>query len=39
MKRPGFVLLAGILLIPGFLSAKDDKHLDPYVTGPANEAS
>ena len=38
MKRPGFVLLAGILLIPGFLSAKDDKHLDPYVTGPANEA-
>jgi hyperosmotically inducible periplasmic protein len=38
MKRPGFVLLAGILLIPGFLSAKDDKHLDPYVTGPATEA-
>jgi hyperosmotically inducible protein len=25
-------------LIPGFLSAKDDKHLDPYVTGPASEA-
>ncbi len=38
MKRPGFVLLAGILLIPAFSSAKDDKHLDPYVTGPANEA-
>ena len=38
MKRIGFVLLAGILLIPGFLSAKDDKHLDPYVVGPANEA-
>jgi hyperosmotically inducible protein len=38
MKRSWFVLLAGILLIPGFLSAKDDKHLDPYVTGPPNEA-
>jgi hyperosmotically inducible periplasmic protein len=38
MKRSGVVLLAGILLIPGFLSAKDDKHLDPYVLGPANEA-
>lgn len=38
MKRPGFMLLAGILLIPGFLSAKDDKHMDPYVTGPVNEA-
>ena len=38
MKRSGFVLLAGILLIPGFLSAKDDKHLDPYVLGPVNEA-
>jgi hyperosmotically inducible protein len=38
MKRSGFVLLAGTLLIAGFLSAKDDKHLDPYVTGPANEA-
>jgi len=38
MKRSGFVLLAGILVIPAFLSAKDDKHLDPYVQGPANEA-
>jgi hyperosmotically inducible protein len=38
MKRFGFVLLAGILLIPGFLSAKDDKHLDPYVLGPPDEA-
>jgi len=42
MKRSGFVLLAGILslqaAIPGLMSAKDDKHLDPYVLGPANEA-
>ena len=39
MKRSVFVLLAGILLIPAFLSAKDNKqHLDPYVLGPPNEA-
>jgi hyperosmotically inducible periplasmic protein len=37
MKRLGLALFAGTLLIPGFLSAKDDKHLDPYVLGPANE--
>lgn len=37
MKLPGFLLLAGIVLMPGLLSAKSDKHLDPYVPGPANE--
>ena len=41
MNRIGFALLATALLVSSGLAAKDkdDKqHLDPYVTGPANEA-
>ena len=42
MKRIAFALLAGALLMTASLSAakdKDDKkHMDPYVTGPVDEA-
>jgi hyperosmotically inducible protein len=41
MNRIGLALLAGTLLVSSGVAAKDkndDKHLDPYVTGPVNEA-
>lgn len=41
MNRIGFALLAGALLVSSGIAAKDkdDKqHIDPYVTGPADEA-
>jgi hyperosmotically inducible protein len=41
MNRIGFALLAGALLVSSGLAAKDKdnkQHLDPYVTGPADEA-
>ena len=39
MKRFGFVLLTGMMVMSGALSAKDNdkQHMDPYVNGPANE--
>src|SRR5207248_4066942 len=41
MNRFGFAVLAGVLLMSSGIAAnkdKEDKHLDPYVTGPENEA-
>jgi hyperosmotically inducible protein len=42
MKKSALTLLAGALLVSFSAVAvakdKDDKHLDPYLTGPANEA-
>jgi hyperosmotically inducible protein len=39
MKRFAVALFAGALLMSSSLAAKDDKnHLDPYVTGPVDEA-
>ncbi len=37
MKLIGFVLLTGALAIPGSFAAEKG-HMDPYVTGPQNEA-
>ena len=36
MKRIGFVLLTGMMAMSGTLIAKD-KHIDPFVNGPADE--
>lgn len=38
MPRTSFALLAGALLFTSVVAAKDQKHLDPYVNGPAGEA-
>jgi hyperosmotically inducible protein len=40
MNRIGFALLASALLVSSGIAAKDNdkQHLDPYVTGPADEA-
>lgn len=38
MPRTTFALLAGALLFTSVVAAKDQKHLDPYVNGPAGEA-
>lgn len=43
MNRIGFALLASALLVSSGFAAKDNKddkqgHVDPYVTGPANES-
>jgi len=40
MKKIGFALLAGTMLLSGALAAKDkdDKHMDPFVTGPVSES-
>jgi hyperosmotically inducible protein len=39
MNRIGFALLAGALLVSSGVAAKDSdkQHIDPYVTGPADE--
>src|ERR1700710_2798096 len=39
MNRIGFAMLASTLVLSSGLIAKDNdnKHIDPYVTGPANE--
>lgn len=40
MRKIGMALMAGILIVAGAAAAKDkdDKHIDPFVNGPANES-
>ena len=41
MNRIGFAMLAGALLVSSGIAAKDNndkQHMDPYVTGPVDEA-
>jgi hyperosmotically inducible protein len=40
MRKMARALLAGILVVAGAAAAKDknDKHMDPFVNGPANES-
>jgi len=38
MQRTPFALLMSALLISSAMAAKDGKHIDPYVNGPAGEA-
>lgn len=38
MRRTLFTLLAGSMLLTSAVAAKEDKHIDPYVNGPAGEA-
>jgi hyperosmotically inducible protein len=38
MKRFGFAVLAGALVLSSAVYAKDKSHIDPYVNGPGNES-